>query len=137
MLRSFWPYRVGLSTPHDKAIPAALANDPMAQKDKAVIYMSNFSVVHVQPEFQTVLVHATTFFSDGYRLCFTPLDEEHEVIGIPAVRNGGFPSPVIPDRCTSSFLDTVIPVPPVLSGFPAQIAFKQILIELIEHNIRQ
>lgn len=48
----------------------------------------------------------------------------------------GFPLPVFSDRRTSAPLDTVIPVPPIFSGFPAQVALMQVLIELIQHDVR-
>ena len=99
--------------------------------------MGDSALVHVQPEFQAVFKHTTTLFPDGFGLCFGTLDDKHEVIGIPAVRHSRFPLPVFSDSGTSASLDTVIPVPAILSGFPAQVAFMQILIELIEHDIRQ
>lgn len=107
----------------------------MAQEDKTVINMGDSGLVHVQPEFQAVFKHATTLLPDGFCLCSGAFDDKHEVIGIPAVRYSRFPLPVFSDSSTSASLDTVIPVPAILSGFPAQIAFIQILIELIEHDI--
>lgn len=59
------------------------------------------------------------------------------MISIAAVDNGRFQLPVFPDCGTSASLDTVIPVPSILSGYPPQGAFLQILIELIKHDIRQ
>lgn len=109
----------------------------MTQKDKTVINMGDPGLVHVQPEFQTAFKYASALFSDGFRLRFGAFDNKHEVIGIPTVRHSGLPLPVFPDRCTSTSLDTVVPVPAVLSGFPAQVAFMQILIELIQHDVRQ
>ena len=61
---------------------------------------------------------------------------EDKIIGIAAVRHRGFPLPVFSDRRTSAPLDTVIPVPPIFSGFPAQVALMQVLIELIQHDVR-
>ena len=128
-----WDRRYHLHIP----VTAALADDPVAQKDKTVVYMGDAGLVHVQREFQAVFKYATTFFPDGFRLCFSAFDYQDEVIGIPAVRNGGFPLPVFSYCGASASLDTVIPVPAILSGFPAQVAFMQILIELIEHDVRQ
>ena len=63
-------------------------------------------------------------------------DDEDKIIGIAAVRHRGFPLPVFSDRRISAPLDTVIPVPPIFSGFPAQVALMQVLIELIQHDVR-
>lgn len=109
----------------------------MTQKDKTIVYMGDSGLVHVQPEFQAVFEHAPTLLPDGLRLCFGALDDEYEVISIATVSNGRFPLPVFPDCNTPAPLDTVISVPAILSGFPAQVAFMQVLIELIEHDIRQ
>lgn len=67
------------------------------------------------------------FFPDGFRLCFGTLDDKHEVIDIATISNGRFPLPVFFDSSTSASLDTVIPVPALLSGFSTQIALIQIL----------
>ncbi|MMZ65724.1 hypothetical protein D1872_281490 [compost metagenome] len=99
--------------------------------------MGDSGLVHVQPEFQAVFEHATTLLPDGFRLCFGAFDDEDKIIGIAAVRHRGFPLPVFPDCSTSASLDTVIPVPPIFSGFPAQVALMQVLIELIQHDVRQ
>ena len=45
--------------------------------------------------------------------------------------------PVFFDSSTSASLDTVIPEPAILSGCSVQVAFIQILIELIQHDVRQ
>lgn len=99
--------------------------------------MGDSGLVHVKPDFQAVFEHTPTILSDNFRLCFGAFDDKHEVTGILAVRHSGFPLPVFSDCSTSAPLDTVIPVPAILSGFPAQVALEQILIELIEHDIRQ
>lgn len=109
----------------------------MAQKDETVVYMGDPGLVHVQPELQTVFKHTSALLPDDFRLFFGAFDDKYKVIGIAAVRNSGFPLPVFSDRGTSTLLDTVIPVPVLLSGFPAQVAFMQILIELIQHDVRQ
>lgn len=109
----------------------------MPQKVKAFINMGDSGPVHVQPQFQAVFEHATTRLPDGFRLCFTAFDDEDEIIGIAAVCQRGFPLPVFPDRCTSTTLDTVIPVPAVFPGFSAQVAFMQVLPELVERDVRQ
>ncbi|GDW69778.1 hypothetical protein ExPUPEC121_04695 [Escherichia coli] len=98
--------------------------------------MGDFSLIHVQPEFQTAFEHTPTLLPDGFRLCFGAFDDEDKIIGIAAVRHRGFPLPVFSDRRTSAPLDTVIPVPPIFSGFPAQVALMQVLIELIQHDVR-
>ncbi len=61
----------------------------------------------------------------------------HTVIGIATVSNGRFPLPVFFDSSTSASLDAVIPVPAILSGFSTQVAFIQILVELIQYAVRQ
>ncbi|OAT38271.1 hypothetical protein M988_3778 [Hafnia paralvei ATCC 29927] len=109
----------------------------MTQEDKSVIDMGDPGLVHVQPQFQAVFEHAPSFFPDGLRLCFTAFDDEDKVIRIPTVRHCGFPLPVFSDRRTSTALDAVIPVPAVLPGFSAQVVFMQVLIELVEHDVRQ
>lgn len=119
------------------AITTALTDDTMPQKDKSVIDMGDSGLVHVQPQFQAVFEHAPAFFPDGFRLCFTAFDDEDKVIRIPAVGYGRFPLPVFSDRRTSTSLDAVIPVPAVLPGFSAQVVFMQVLIELVEHDVRQ
>lgn len=119
------------------AVTTAFADDPVTQKDKTVVYMGDSGLAHVQPEFQAIFEHTPAFFPDGFRLCFSALYDKHEVIGIATVSDGRFPLPVFSDCSTSTPLNTVIPVPTILSGFPAQVAFMQVLIELIEHDIRQ
>ncbi|WP_411512071.1 hypothetical protein QM042_02555 [Escherichia coli] len=101
-----------------------------AQKDKAVINMGDFSLIHVQPEFQAVPENTPTLLPDGFRLCFGAFDDEDKIIGIAAMRCWRPSPPVFSDRRTSAPLDTVIPVPPIFSGFPAQVALMQVLIEL-------
>ncbi|MFW8406519.1 hypothetical protein ACOIDM_29835, partial [Klebsiella pneumoniae] len=39
-------------------------------QEKAVINMGDFSLIHVQPEFQTAFEHTPTLLPDGFRLCF-------------------------------------------------------------------
>lgn len=99
--------------------------------------MGDFSLINAQPECRTAFGHVPTLLPDGFCLCLGAFDDKHKITGIPAVRHRGVSLPVFSDRSTLAPLDTVIPVPAILSGFPAQIAFMQILIDLIEHDIRQ
>ncbi|CND50114.1 Uncharacterised protein [Yersinia pseudotuberculosis] len=70
-------------------VTTAFADDPVPQKDKAVINMGDPGLVHVQPEFKTVFEHAPTLFPDGFRLCFGTFDNEYKIIGISAYRHIG------------------------------------------------
>lgn len=47
----------------------------MPQKDKAVINMGDFSLIHVQPEFQTTFEHTSTLIPDGFCLYFRAFDQ--------------------------------------------------------------
>jgi hypothetical protein len=38
--------------------------------------MGDFSLIHVQPEFQTAFEHTPTLLPDGFRLCFGAFDDE-------------------------------------------------------------
>lgn len=104
--------------------------------------MGDPGLVHVQPEFKTVFEHAPTLFLMASACALVPLtmstkSSAYRHIGISAISNSGFPLPVFLDCGTSASLDTVIPVPAILSDFPAEVAFMQILIELIQHDVRQ
>ena len=43
--------------------------------------MGDFSLIHVQPEFQTAFEHTPTLLPDGFRLCFGAFDDEDKIIG--------------------------------------------------------
>jgi hypothetical protein len=62
--------------------------------------MGDFSLIHVQPEFQTAFEHTPTLLPDGFRLCFGAFDDEDKIIGIAAVRHRGV--------STASFLTAVL-----------------------------
>ena len=113
------------------AITTAFSYDPESQKNKTIVNMRDPSFVHVQPEFQTAFEQAPALLLDGFCLYFGAFDDEHKIIGITVVRHSRFPLPVFPDSSTAAPLDAVIPVPVILSGFPAQVTFMQIMSELI------
>ncbi|HDF2328309.1 TPA: hypothetical protein PC537_001877 [Morganella morganii] len=72
---------------------------------------------------------------DYFQVRIGTFDNKHEVIDIPAAStNSGFILPVFQERSTSSQLNTVIPVPAILSGFSTQrIAEKN--MEVLEGRI--
>lgn len=82
--------------------------------------MGDLGIVYVQPELQTVFEHALALLPDGFDLCFGAFDNEHEVIGIPALHYNRFPLPVISYCGAYATLDTVTPVTSVFQSYPIQ-----------------
>lgn len=123
---SFWLSPSGTSKPPHTTVTTAFTNDPVAQKDKAVFYVGDPGLVHVQIIFE----HFPAFLPDSFRQRLGA----NKVISITVVRHSKFPLPVFFECSTSTSLNTVIPVP---AGFSVQVTFMQVLIELIQHDARQ
>src|SRR5690554_7807112 len=99
--------------------------------------MGNLGFVHVQCQLESSFQHLPTFFPNRFGLGFGAFDDDHKVIDIAAVGDGWLPLPVLSDGCASADLDTVVPVPSILPGLFAEVAPIQVLIEFMQHDIRQ
>ena len=108
----------------------------MSKEDEAVIDMSNMGLLHIQSELQFAFQKVTTLIAYGLSLSFSPFDNDNKVISITTVGNSRLPLPLCIDGRFAPKLDTVIPGPTTFARFLAEVVFIQILVKLIEHDIR-
>src|SRR6516162_209104 len=107
-LRLFLGYRC--DDGHAPVRPS-LANDPVPQKDEAVIDVGDMGFLHIQHQFQLAFQKGATFLADFLCLSFGPFYDHDKVVSVSAVRTAGF-------HCR--FSRTVIGRPSLMPKFHAQ-----------------
>ena len=114
-----------------------LADDPMPQKDEAVIDVGDMGLFHIQRQLQAVFQKGPAFLADFLSMDLRPFDDDDEVIGIATIGNCRFPLPVLSDRYGASLLNAKVPCPAILARFPVQVLRLQPRIKLVEHDVGQ
>src|ERR1700739_525402 len=94
---------------------SAFPNDPVYQKDKAIIDVGDMGFLHIQRQLQLAFKELTTLFTDGFGVRLRPFDDDDKVIGIATVRDSGFPFPILSNRDRATLLDAEVPGPAILS----------------------
>lgn len=98
----------------------SLANDPVPQKDKAVVDVGDMGLGHIQRQLQSAFQKGAACFTDFLCLSLGPFDDHDEVVSVSAVGDGRFPLPVLSNRNGAALLDAEVPGPSVLAGLVAQ-----------------
>src|SRR5215471_12175196 len=129
-LRLFLGYRC--DDGHAPVRPS-LANDPVPQKDEAVIDVGDMGFLHIQHQFQLAFQKGAAFLADFLCLSFGPFYDHDKVVSVSAVSNRRLPLPVLSNRNRAAQLDAEVPCPAVLAGLVAQVFRLQPRIELMEH----
>src|SRR5215510_11299691 len=107
-LRLFLGYRC--DDGHAPVRPS-LANDPVPQKDEAVIDVGDMGFLHIQHQFQLAFQKGATFLADFLCLSFGPFYDHDKVVSVSAVSNRRLPLPVLSNRNRAAQLDAEVPCP--------------------------
>lgn len=112
-----------------------LADDPVPQKDEAVIDVCDMSFLHVQRQLQLTFQKRPAFLTDFLCLSLGSFYDHDKVVGVSAIGNGRFPLPVLANRDGAALLNAEVPCPAILAGLVAQIFRLQPHIKLVEHDV--
>ncbi len=115
----------------------SLANDPVAQKDEAIVDVSDMGLLHVQRQLQLAFQKRPAFLTDFLCLSLGSFYDHDKVVGVSAIGNGRFPLPVFANRDGAALLNAEVPCPAILAGLVAQIFRLQPHIKLVEHDVGQ
>lgn len=107
----------------------------MSQKGKPVVDMSNMGFLHVERQFKRAFQKQLTFFTNGLSMCLISLNDDYKIIGVSTVSHRRYPLPPFEQGNGPLALDTIIPIPAILSSLFVQVFRLQPLIKLIEHDV--
>lgn len=115
----------------------SLTNDPVPQKDEAIIDVCDMGLLHVQRHLQLAFQKRPAFLTDFFRLSLASFYDHDKVVSVSAIGDGRLPLPVLANRDGAALLNAEVPCPTVLAGLVAQVFRLQPHIKLVEHNVGQ
>src|SRR4029077_9695529 len=77
------------------SVRPSLANDPVPQKDEAVIDVGDMGFLHIQHQFQIAFQKGAAFLADFLCLSFGPFYDHDKVVSVSAISNRRLPLPVL------------------------------------------
>lgn len=115
---------------------SSFPDDPVAEKDKAVVHVRDMGFRHIEREFQFAFQKGPAGFPHFQCVRLGSFHLHRKIIRISTVRHRWLPLPAFSPSDRSLLEDAKVPRLPIFPHFLAQVVRFHPLIELIQHDVR-